>query len=165
MGQVVTRRQLEAAYCWEADDQVPGRPAMTEFRQRLRYQQARWREAQGHPIGSQPIVPRPGADARPVGSRLPLAYAQESGAVDLEAREAARIVVLTLGVAGTLSGGEGGIGLDGAGSASVNTIANTTEASIRNNSTVTSGDGYGVTVHASDASTIAAAASCSRERH
>ncbi len=80
MGQVVTRRELDAAHCWEADDQVPGRPAMTEFRQRLRYQQARWREAQGHPIGSQPIVPRPRADARPVGSRLPLAYAQETGA-------------------------------------------------------------------------------------
>jgi hypothetical protein len=53
---------------------------MTEFRRRLRYQQARWREAQGHPIGSQPIVARRGGAARPVGSRLPLAYAQETGA-------------------------------------------------------------------------------------
>jgi len=54
---------------------------MTEFRRRLRYHQARWREASGHPIGSQPIAPRPGgAPARPVGSRLPLDYARETGA-------------------------------------------------------------------------------------
>ena len=65
---------------------------MTEFRQRLRYQQAQWREANEHPIGSQPIAPRPGAKARSVGSRLPLAYARETGANFLNARafEAAR---------------------------------------------------------------------------
>ena len=53
---------------------------MTEFRRRLRYHQARWREANGHPIGTQPIVPRPGQAVRPVGSRLPLDYARETGA-------------------------------------------------------------------------------------
>ena len=53
---------------------------MTEFRRRLRYHQARWREANGHPIGSQPIVPREGTPSRPVGSRLPLDYASETGA-------------------------------------------------------------------------------------
>ena len=54
---------------------------MTEFRRRLRYHQAQWREANGHPIGTQPIVPQPdGGPARPVGSRLPLAYARETGA-------------------------------------------------------------------------------------
>ena len=51
---------------------------MTEFRRRLRYHQARWREANGHPIGTQPIVPRPGKPVRPVGSRLPLDYARET---------------------------------------------------------------------------------------
>src|SRR6266540_2288679 len=75
-----SRRELEAAHCWEADDRVPGRPQMTAFRRRLRLHQARWREAHGHPIGSQPIVPRKGTPTRPVGSRLPLAYAQETGA-------------------------------------------------------------------------------------
>ena len=60
---------------------MPRRPEMTEFRRRLRYHQAQWREANGHPIGSQPIVPRPGGGpARPVGSRLPLDYARETGA-------------------------------------------------------------------------------------
>jgi hypothetical protein len=54
---------------------------MTEFRRRLRYHQARWREANGHPIGTQPIVPRPdGGSARLVGSRLPLGYARDTGA-------------------------------------------------------------------------------------
>jgi PD-(D/E)XK nuclease superfamily len=53
---------------------------MTEFRRRLRFHQARWREAHGHPIGSQPIVPKQGKPVRPVGSRLPLDYARETGA-------------------------------------------------------------------------------------
>lgn len=54
---------------------------MTDFRRRLRYHQARWREVQGHPIGSQPIAPRPdGGSGRLVGSRLPLDYARETGA-------------------------------------------------------------------------------------
>ena len=39
---------------------MPRRPAMTEFRRRLRFHQAQWREAHGHPIGTQPIAPKPG---------------------------------------------------------------------------------------------------------
>jgi PD-(D/E)XK nuclease superfamily len=93
MGTALSRQELEAAHCWEADDRVPRRPAMTEFRRRLRYHQAQWREANRHPIGSQPIAPPPdGGPARPVGSRLPLAYAKETGANFLTAGalEAAR---------------------------------------------------------------------------
>jgi hypothetical protein len=88
----LTKEELEAAHCWETDDRVSARPAMTEFRRRLRYHQAQWREANGHPIGSQPIAPKAGAKARSVGSRLPLAYARETGANFLTARafEAAR---------------------------------------------------------------------------
>ena len=83
---VLSREELEAAHCWEADDHVPRRPEMTEFRRRLRYHQAQWREAHGHPIGSQPIAPRPdGKPARLVGSRLPLDYARETGATFLTA--------------------------------------------------------------------------------
>jgi hypothetical protein len=81
---------------------------------------------------------------------------RSGGAVDLEAAEAAQISVLALGAAGSLSGGVGSIGVDGAGSASVNNITDATEASIRDNSTVASGAGYGVTVHAADDSAIAA---------
>jgi hypothetical protein len=81
MPERLSRQKLEAAHCWEADDQVPGRPAMTDFRRSLRYQQARWREAKGHPIGTQPISPRgDGKPARLIGSRLPLAYGLATGA-------------------------------------------------------------------------------------
>jgi hypothetical protein len=65
---------------------------MTDYRRALRYHQAQWREANGHPIGTQPIVPRDGKPARPAGGRLPLAYARDTGANFLTgaAREAAR---------------------------------------------------------------------------
>jgi hypothetical protein len=89
----VSQQELEAAHCWEADDHVPRRPAMTEFRRMLRFHQAQWREAHGHPIGTQPIVPKPdGKPVRSVGSRLPLDYARETGAtfVSVGALEAAK---------------------------------------------------------------------------
>ena len=92
MGQTPSEQELKAACCWEADDRVPGRPAMTAFRRAFRLHQAQWRETEGHPVGSQPIVPKPGGGAiRPVGSRLPLAYARDSGAtfVTANARAAA----------------------------------------------------------------------------
>jgi PD-(D/E)XK nuclease superfamily len=76
-----TMEELQAAFCWEADDQIPGRQAMTAFRRETRYHQARWREANKHPIGTQPIVPKPGATGvRKVGSRLPFDYARQTGA-------------------------------------------------------------------------------------
>ena len=53
---------------------------MTAYRRRLRYHQSQWREAHGHPIGTQPIVPRPGAPVRLVGSRVPLDYGRDTGA-------------------------------------------------------------------------------------
>jgi hypothetical protein len=80
MAEALSKQELEAVHCWEADDRVPGRPELTAFRRQLRYHQSRWRESNGHPIGSQPIAPKPGGAARLVGSRLPLAYAQETGA-------------------------------------------------------------------------------------
>jgi PD-(D/E)XK nuclease superfamily protein len=75
------KEELEALHCWEPEDRVPGRPQMTDFRRRLRYHQAQWREANGHPVGSQPIAPKPGGKpARLVGSRFPIAYARDTGA-------------------------------------------------------------------------------------
>jgi hypothetical protein len=86
LGQALSRQELEALHCWEADDRVAGRPQMTTFRRTLRYHQARWREAHGHPIGSQPITPSSTSEpVRLVGSRLPLAYARETGATFLTA--------------------------------------------------------------------------------
>jgi hypothetical protein len=76
-----SEEELEAMHAWEAGDRVPRRPAMTAFRRWVRFQQACWREANGHPIGTQPILPRSGGPAaRPVGSRLPLDYGRETGA-------------------------------------------------------------------------------------
>ena len=92
MSEAPSREELEALHCWEAEDRVPGRPVMTQLRRGLRLHQARWREANGHPIGSQPILPRPGKPSRPSGSRLPLDYARETGATFITsgALEAAR---------------------------------------------------------------------------
>ena len=74
MGEVPSRGELEAAHCWEDEDHVPGRPDVTAFRRAARLHQARWREAKGHPIGTQPIVPptgRTGAAGRqPAAPRL-----------------------------------------------------------------------------------------------
>jgi hypothetical protein len=75
----------EAAHCWEANDLVPKRSDLTDFRRRLRYHQAQWREAHGHPISTQPIAPRPGDAVRLVGSRIPLHYARKTGATFLTA--------------------------------------------------------------------------------
>ena len=81
MEEALSKEELEAAHCWEAEDHVPRQPALTEFRRRLRYHQAEWREDSSHPIGSQPIASRPdGGPTRLVGSRLPLAYARETSA-------------------------------------------------------------------------------------
>jgi PD-(D/E)XK nuclease superfamily len=85
MGEALSREELEAVHCWEAEDHVPRRPEMTDFRRKLRYHQARWREANGHPIGSQPIVPPEGKSSRLVGSRLPLDYARKTGATFITA--------------------------------------------------------------------------------
>jgi hypothetical protein len=84
LSEAPSQEELEALHCWDANDCVPGQPEMTDFRRRLRYRQARWREANGHPIGYQPIAPKPESKSvRPVGSRLPFDYARETGATFL----------------------------------------------------------------------------------
>ena len=98
MAEALSQEELEALHCWEPEDRVPGRPAMTEFRRGLRRHQALWRESNGHPVGSHPIVPRSGKPSRSVGSRLPLDYARATGASFLtpEARDAARASAPTM---------------------------------------------------------------------
>jgi hypothetical protein len=53
---------------------------MTAYRRLMRYHQSKWRESHAHPIGTQPMVPRPGVPVRLVGSRLPLDYGRDTGA-------------------------------------------------------------------------------------
>jgi hypothetical protein len=93
-----TSERLEAALALDPSDVIPRRPAMTAFRQAARLHQAEWRERHDLPIGSQPIKPRPGVDARPVGSRIPLDFAMETGAnlVTDAARKAARARMATV---------------------------------------------------------------------
>ncbi|MGD9703154.1 MAG: hypothetical protein AB7Q42_15900 [Acidimicrobiia bacterium] len=88
-----SREELKAAHCWETADHVPKRPAMTAYRRRMRLHQSRWRDAHGHPIGSQPLVPQAGKPSRPVGSHLPVDYARRTGATFLTpaARDAASL--------------------------------------------------------------------------
>jgi hypothetical protein len=80
----VTQEELEAAHCWVASERVPGRPEMTDFRRAVRHHHAMWREAQGYPMGTQRS--RPGQPLLPVGSRLDLDFARESGATFLTAK-------------------------------------------------------------------------------
>lgn len=77
---IPTRELLEAAHCWEPEDEVPRRPAMTDFRRGTRLHQAQWREAHGHPIGTQPYRPLARKPSHLVGSRIPLAYGIDTGA-------------------------------------------------------------------------------------
>jgi hypothetical protein len=78
-----TGQELRDAWCWESDDHVPKQPDMTAYRRRMRLHHARWREARGYPIGTQPLNPRPGERTRPVGNRLPLEFARSTGATFL----------------------------------------------------------------------------------
>ncbi len=66
------------AQCWFDVDRVPRDAATTVWKRRARWRQARWRERRGLPMGAHPY--RGGPAATPVGSRLELAFARESGA-------------------------------------------------------------------------------------
>ena len=66
----MTPAEARAAHCWFDTDRVSGDAATTAWKRTARLRQARWREAQGHPIGAQPY--RGGAGATPVGSRMAL---------------------------------------------------------------------------------------------
>jgi hypothetical protein len=86
MVRVPTSEELRAAHCLEKVDRVAD-AATAAFKAAARLHQARWREAKNLPIGTQPIAG--GTGARPLGSRLPLAYAMETGANFIDSRCAA----------------------------------------------------------------------------
>jgi hypothetical protein len=65
---------------------------MTAFRQRYRLHQAKWREAHGHPIGTQPYRPLPGRPVREVGSRLVDIHGQSQHMALLRQRENNKLI-------------------------------------------------------------------------
>jgi hypothetical protein len=76
----VTDDELRAHHCLESVDRVPGDPETTAFKRRARLHQALWLESRGLKIGTQPMQPRAGQKCRPLGSRIALRDAKESGA-------------------------------------------------------------------------------------
>jgi hypothetical protein len=66
-----------AAHCWFDVDRVPRDRPTTAWKRRARWGQALWREKRGYPKGSEPYGGGPAAT--PVGSRLELAFARDSG--------------------------------------------------------------------------------------
>src|SRR5664280_1375381 len=86
------RDQLIAHHVLESMDRVSGDPETTAFKRRARLRQALWREAKEFPEGTEPTRPRPGTPPRPLGSRLDINFAFETGANFLTdaARDAAQ---------------------------------------------------------------------------
>lgn len=77
--ELVSDDELRAHRCLEAVDRVPGDPATSAFRRRARLQQALWREDRNLPIGTHPMRQEAGQPSRPLGSRIALERAWESG--------------------------------------------------------------------------------------
>jgi hypothetical protein len=91
MGQAhYTHAEARDADCWFDADRVASEPATTAWKRLARWHQARWRNAQDYPIGSDPF--RGGLRSKRVGSRLELEFARSSGANFLtpQAQAAAR---------------------------------------------------------------------------
>jgi hypothetical protein len=84
----VTAQEIADAMCATEVDRVSGDRETTAFKMAARLHQARWRKSRGLPIGTQPID---AVGGRPLGSRLPLAYARDSGANFLDARVLAAV--------------------------------------------------------------------------
>ncbi len=77
-------QELRDAACLENVDRVSGDPATSAFKAAARLHQSRWRAARNLPMGTHPIAG--GDSARPLGSRLPLADARETGANFIDPR-------------------------------------------------------------------------------
>src|SRR3954470_13137748 len=73
-----TAESIRRAHCWFGIDRVPRDAETTSWKRRARLHQSEWRQAHGYPVGAQPYE---GGDTwAPVGSRLALDFAVESGA-------------------------------------------------------------------------------------
>ena len=76
--QIVTVAEIaKEKHCWFSTDKVVDDAESTAWKRRARLRQARWREARGFPIGTQPHGQ---TDGKRVGSRLELSFAEAGGA-------------------------------------------------------------------------------------
>lgn len=71
---------LKAHHVYETVDRVSNDPEATDFKRTARLLQSLWREKHGLPIGTQPMRSRGGKPTRPLGSRIELETARETGA-------------------------------------------------------------------------------------
>lgn len=76
----VSDDELKIHFCFETSDLVALDPEVTDFKQRARLHQASWREKRGLKIGTQPMRPKPEKEFRPVGSRIDIEVAYNTGA-------------------------------------------------------------------------------------
>jgi len=80
LAEPISDADLRAHRCLKSVDRVPDDPETTAFKRRARLHQALWREARRLKIGSQPMRPKPGVRPEPLGSRIDLDVARETGA-------------------------------------------------------------------------------------
>jgi hypothetical protein len=71
---------LKEHHAYENVDRVSNDPETTDFKRTARLLQSLWREKHGFPIGTQPMQSRDGKPTRPLGSRIDLVTARETGA-------------------------------------------------------------------------------------
>jgi hypothetical protein len=76
----VTDEVLKDHHCLEKVDRVSNDTETTTFKRTARLLQSLWREEKGLPIGSQPMLSRDDKPVRPLGSRINLETARETGA-------------------------------------------------------------------------------------
>ena len=83
------RAELGAAHAWFDVDRVPGDAATTAWKRNARWAQSQWRAQHGWPMGTAPYAGNP--PAVPVGSRLALDFARDTGSNFLTARTLAAV--------------------------------------------------------------------------
>jgi len=67
-----------ALHCWFSVDRVARDAETTAWKRLARPRQVQWRDVRGYPIGAHPHAG--GDHSKPVGSRLALKFAMETGA-------------------------------------------------------------------------------------
>lgn len=83
---------LKEHHAYETVDRVGNDPETTDFKRTARLLQSLWRESKGFPLGSEPMKPKDDRSSRPLGSRIDLGFARETGSNFLSdaVREAVR---------------------------------------------------------------------------